>query len=266
VPFPQGSAPPNPFHSARNTNLEVRRDRLSIPLGRDLRRPLAIGVVSDIHVHHSRDLPFVEWCIEQVNAFGADMIVALGDLTRRRKKVERTAEVVAHLRAPLGVFLVFGNHELHLGAEIATRAYGDRQVRVLRPEDGDVAVAEGLVLAASEWPFRRHDPLPQRQEGDCRLRVLLAHSPDNLLLAARAGFDLALSGHTHGGFPRVPGLGPLVAPLRCGRGLADGWFRRLDTWMFVTRGIGYVPASPFPRNPQVACVDVWLDPTGSERE
>jgi hypothetical protein len=42
--------------------------------------------------------------------------------------------------------------------------------------------------------------------------ILLAHEPDFADYAARSPIDLQLSGHSHGGQVRIPGIGPIVLP------------------------------------------------------
>ena len=67
--------------------------------------------------------------------------------------------------------------------------------------------------------------------------VLLAHNPMLVYRAARLGVPLVLSGHTHGGQVRLPGLGPPVLPIR-DRRLAQGLRRVGRTKLYVTRGVG----------------------------
>jgi hypothetical protein len=70
-----------------------------------------------------------------------------------------------------------------------------------------------------------------------RFTLLLAHSPQIATQAARAGIDLMISGHTHGGQVRLP----LVGPLKTQNPLC----RRLDMGLFdrerLTRTLGYDP-------------------------
>jgi predicted MPP superfamily phosphohydrolase len=80
--------------------------------------------------------------------------------------------------------------------------------------------------------------------------LLLAHSPQIAAPAARAGVDLMLSGHTHGGQVRLPLVGPLKTQNPLGRKMDQGTFYRArlanvlgrdpggDMVTYVTRGIG----------------------------
>ncbi|HRU06033.1 MAG TPA: metallophosphoesterase [Candidatus Brocadiia bacterium] len=237
--------------------IELRRDRVIVPDSR-LAAPLTIGVISDLHLQSEDGLPLVRHCLDRVNAFRADFVVILGDLTREPLRLPLLAETLAALRAPLGVFAVLGNHDLMIGGHAAEDALRGGPVRLLRPASGEVIAAPGVTLASSEWPFEPDPPggLPRRKSGDTSFRILLAHSPDNFPRAVRAGFDLVLCGHTHGGFPNLGPIGSLLVPIRQGRKLAEGWREKKGTRLFVTRGIGHVAASPFAPRPQVACVDL----------
>lgn len=256
-PFPGGGAVPP---RDAGTVLEIRRDRLVLPNGRGLERMASIGVISDLHLYGPEDLPFVRWCVAQLNALSPDLCVALGDLTLVAGMVAPMVALMAELRSPMGTYVCMGNHDLSLGAERAEEALRERGIVPIRPSNGAVEPCPGLVLAATEWPFAdAGDVLDEKGGGggaEGRVRVLLSHSPDAFGRAARAGYDLVLSGHTHGGFPYVPGFGPLIAPIRYGRGMAEGWFRKGGTHLFVTRGVGYVMAKPKARRPQIACVDI----------
>jgi predicted MPP superfamily phosphohydrolase len=65
-------------------------------------------------------------------------------------------------------------------------------------------------------------------------RVLLAHQPRTAAAAAQAGFDLQLSGHTHGGqfFPWS-----LFVPLQ--QPYTAGLHQLGRLWIYVSRGTGY---------------------------
>jgi predicted MPP superfamily phosphohydrolase len=92
------------------------------------------------------------------------------------------------------------------------------------------------------------------------LNVLLHHSPDYLEEASRAGYDLVLSGHTHGGQVRIPGFGAIITMSRFGRRFQAGLYVQGDTRMYVNRGLG-LEGGMAPRirlfcRPEVAVLDL----------
>jgi len=98
-----------------------------------------------------------------------------------------------------------------------------------------------LLLAGNELPWigtapdLRTAPPPAAEGGP--VRILLAHSPDQLRWARRHQFDLMLAGHTHGGQVRVPLIGPILTPSRSGVRYSGGVFYRPPTVLHVSRGI-----------------------------
>ncbi|MBI3839979.1 MAG: metallophosphoesterase [Planctomycetia bacterium] len=74
------------------------------------------------------------------------------------------------------------------------------------------------------------------------LKILLAHTPDQLRWARAQRFDLMLAGHTHGGQICFPLVGPLVCPSWHGTKYSAGFFHEPPTVLHVSRGT----ASLFP--------------------
>jgi predicted MPP superfamily phosphohydrolase len=98
--------------------------------------------------------------------------------------------------------------------------------------------------------------------GDDLFTILMYHSPDLAPEAAGAGIDLQVSGHTHGGQVRVPGLGALVTSSLHGKRFEMGAYQLGDMLLYVARGIGLegqgAPRARFLCEPEVV---LWeLDP------
>ena len=70
--------------------------------------------------------------------------------------------------------------------------------------------------------------------------VLLSHNPDVFPVAAKQGYDLTISGHTHGGQVRVEILGADLNPARFYTPYTDGLYRQDQAAVFVSRGIGTI--------------------------
>ena len=128
---------------------------------------------------------------------------------------------------------------------------------------------ERVVVAGVDDPYYGHDDLDlalKPLSPSHGFTLLLAHSPQIVARAARAGVDVMLSGHTHGGQVRFPLLGALKTQNALGRRMDWGVFDRArlaevlgkdpggDLALYVTRGIG---SAPFWRlrgvNPRLLC-------------
>ena len=72
------------------------------------------------------------------------------------------------------------------------------------------------------------------------MNLLLSHNPDVFPVAARKGFDLTLSGHTHGGQVRVEILRQDLNLARFFTPYVDGVYRETSSTIFVSRGIGTI--------------------------
>jgi predicted MPP superfamily phosphohydrolase len=205
----------------------------------------SIAQISDIHVGPTIKRPYLNAIVNRVNALEADAIAVTGDLVDG--SVQRLAlhtQPLARLSAPDGAFFVTGNHEYYSGAEewiVELRRLGLIVLlnqHVVRQRGGASLMIAGVPDYSAHHfnPAHRSDPQAAAAGAprDLAVRILLAHQPRSATAAAEAGYDLQLSGHTHGGqfFPWnlfVPLQQPFVAGLHR--------VRRL--WVYTSRGTGY---------------------------
>lgn len=229
--------------NARRTAAVVE---VSVPI-RDLPAPLegfTIVQISDIHVGPTIKAPYLQAIVDKVNALQPDVVAITGDLVDGsvRQLAPHTAPL-AQLRARHGSYFVTGNHEYYSNAHewieevrrLGLTVLMNEHV-VLRHEGAALVLAGVTDYTAHQFdPSHRSDPhaaiANAPGEGP---RILLAHQPRSAPAAAEAGFDLQLSGHTHGGqfFPWnffVPLQQPYVAGLK----------RLQSLWIYVSRGTGY---------------------------
>jgi len=82
------------------------------------------------------------------------------------------------------------------------------------------------------------------------VRVLLAHQPRSAAAAAEAGFDLQLSGHTHGGQ-----FYPWNLFVRFQQPFTAGLHRWGTLWVYTSRGTGYWgPPNRFGSPSEITCL------------
>ncbi len=195
--------------------------------------------ISDLHLGAGIGRDWLAARVEQIQALKPDLVVMVGDLTEGEAgMVPGLEETMRGLRAPLGVWAVTGNHEFY-GDTLATIAlFESAGVRWLRNQAEELR--PGLRLAGIDY-ISEHTQngspeaellksLVGSKEGAA---LLLSHAPLQVKAAADSGFDLMLSGHTHGG--QVWPFGYLV---RRRYPYFLGHYRVGDMQLFVGRGAG----------------------------
>lgn len=190
---------------------------------------LRVVHLTDLHVE-SLGARYAARIQAEVAALRPDLIVITGDtLTARphRVPVRAARQLLDGFSAPLGVYACLGNHER--GALVrASEAYAG--VTLLRGRAIDVPGTRLRIAGVDEW----FDPLPPAGPG---FDLLLCHFPAVLPEAARAGYELVLAGHSHGGQVCLPLFGPPWLPDGCD-GYERGWFTQGQTRMYVSKGLG----------------------------
>ncbi|KAI3591950.1 putative phosphoesterase [Cupriavidus sp. U2] len=204
-----------------------------------------IAQISDIHVGPTIKAPYLNRIVDSVNALKPDAIAITGDLVDGSvRELSAHTAPFARLSAPHGAYVVTGNHEYYSGAEPWIEELTRLGLRVLMNEHVVVARGEASLVLGGVTDFtaggfiesHRSDPVRALHgaPANAAARVLLAHQPRSAPAAAAAGFDLQLSGHTHGGqfWPWnlfVPMQQPYV----------HGLNRHENMWVYVSRGTGY---------------------------
>ncbi len=208
-------------------------------------RGLSIAQISDVHVGPTIKRGFVDDMVAAVNALRADIIAVTGDLVDGS-----VAELSAHtaplerLSARHGVYFVTGNHEYYSGARAWTEEIRRLGLRVLMNEhvvlrhNGACLVLAGVTdLSAHHFdPAARSDPAGALRGAppDAGVKILLAHQPGSAAAAAAAGFDVQISGHTHGGQ-----FWPWNLFVGFFQPFTGGLNRLQHMWVYVSRGTGY---------------------------
>ena len=205
----------------------------------------SIAQISDVHVGPTIKRGFVEGIVARVNGLKADLIAVTGDLVDGSvlQLSSHTAPLAA-LAARHGVYFVTGNHEYYSGERAWTQEIRRLGLTVLKNEhvvlthDGASLVVAGV----TDYSAHHFDPAQQSDPkaalhgapAGAGARILLAHQPSSATAAADAGFDVQISGHTHGGQ-----FWPWNLFVRYFQPFTAGLHRLKDLWVYVNRGTGY---------------------------
>jgi predicted MPP superfamily phosphohydrolase len=205
----------------------------------------SIAQISDIHVGPTIRRNYVEGIVAAVNGLEADAIAITGDLVDGSvRELASHVEPLSQLRAKYGTFFVTGNHEYYSGERAWTRELRRLGMRVLMNEHVVVDHNEAKLVIAGVTDFSAHhfDPVNRSDPAaalanaptDVGAKILLAHQPRSAPQAAAAGFDLQLSGHTHGGQ-----FWPWNFFVRFQQPFTAGLDRLDSLWIYTSRGTGY---------------------------
>lgn len=232
------------FSNARRT---AAVSRISVPI-KDLPPALhgfRIVQISDIHIGPTIRGDYLRRIVAAVNRLQPDMVAITGDL------VDGSVHELAPHVAPLaeltsrhGSYFVTGNHEYYSGAHAWITELRRLGITVLLNEhvvlqhDSALAVVAGVTdYGAGHFdPAHRSDPLAAiaGAPSGAGVRLLLAHQPRSAPAAADAGFDLQLSGHTHGGQ-----FMPWNFFVKMQQPFVSGLHRLRQMWVYTSRGTGY---------------------------
>jgi hypothetical protein len=211
--------------------------------------------ISDLHVGRSIRRGYVERTVERARSLAPDLVALTGDMVDG--PVERLAPHVAPLaRLVEGgrAFFVLGNHDCYSGPDAWIAHWREMGVRVLLNEHAMLGKGAASVLVGGvvDPAYRARRPQISLEESPrADFRLLLAHNPKLAPLGARAGFDLQLSGHTHGGqfFPWTLAVRLVHAPH------VAGLSREGSMWVYVSAGTGsWGPPVRFGTSPEITVV------------
>ncbi|MDQ3878243.1 MAG: metallophosphoesterase, partial [Actinomycetota bacterium] len=243
--------------------VEARRPHLS-----EVRVPITRGPdvtvlqVADTHLT-GRHRHLGAWLARLPQQLGEtpDIIVGTGDFIEEDAGIDRFLDAIAELSATVGKFYVFGSHDYYQSRfKPVSRYFSGRhemptvRADTVRLERGleelgwvsllnrDVVMPVGghdVRLSGVDDPYlNRHRTDHVKRASADELTIGIMHTPDLVSDWALHGYDLVLSGHTHGGQIRLPIAGALVTNCSLPASLAMGLHHVGRTWLHVSPGLG----------------------------
>ena len=183
---------------------------VAIPNLPDALQGFTIAQISDLHVGPTIKHGFVEKIVARVNALNADVIALTGDLVDGSvADLGAHTAPLAQLSAPQGVYFVNGNHEYYSDEKSWAAEIRRLGIHVLKNQHVMLSHRGAPLLLAGVTDYTAHHFDPSEQSDPAGAlrgaprntgpKILLAHQPSTATAAAEAGYDLQISGHTHGG-------------------------------------------------------------------
>jgi hypothetical protein len=221
---------------------------------------LKIVQISDLHVGPTIGRDYVEKVVQLVRELKPDVTVLTGDIVdgnieNFRDAVQPFAKLVPQGR----VFFAPGNHEYYWDIHLWLKEFSRLGIRNLLNQGEAVHVQGAKVWmagvtdpAAAQMKIGEEPSAEKASQGseDADFKLLLSHRPEISEQAKKAGFDLQLSGHTHGGQ-----FFPWTIAVRFFHEYVTGLFRDGSFRIYVSPGTGtWGPPIRVGTTPEVTCI------------
>jgi predicted MPP superfamily phosphohydrolase len=244
----------------RKKHIRLRQADLGMRgLPRDL-HGLRLVQITDVHLSPFFTPADLQRAIDIANETRAHIALVTGDLINsRHDPLDQALELLRGLRAEAGVFGCHGNHEAYAFCEgYATKRGAQLGIRFFDHSAETLRFGKARLRLAGV----RHQSIPDRYLYAAEellepgaFNILLSHNPDVFPKAAGIGFDLTISGHTHGGQVNLEIRNWNLNIARIYTSYVDGIYRIDASAIFVSRGLGTVgPPLRLGAPPEVALI------------
>lgn len=201
-------------------------------------KEIKILQINDMHIDSSKPVSRFAQVVELANAQDADLILMPGDIVDDRVEVlsEHLAEL-QKLKSRYGVYISAGNHELYNGMMFIQNRLQQMGFKWLSGNGENVEGLPIFVAGIPDLPILRKkagfDKILNNAKAE-NYKILLAHNPTMAEAYLARGFDLQLSGHTHGGQ-----IFPFHLPVWIANHYLAGLYEVGKGKLYISRGTGY---------------------------
>ncbi len=223
----------------------VREIDLAVPdLPSDL-EGLRLTQITDLHSGPYLTPADVSRIVDMANETRPHLALVTGDLISwKGDPVEACIDALSKLRADSGVWGCMGNHETYAEALRFTQNHGARRgLRFLRGENAELRFGEARLNLAGVDYQRSDRPYlagPKSLTVPGAVNILLSHNPDVFPRAVELGYDVVLSGHTHGGQVTLEIVKQSINPGRFFTPYVVGEYHLGRSVIYVSPGLGTI--------------------------
>jgi predicted MPP superfamily phosphohydrolase len=212
--------------------------------------------ITDLHAGPLISFEMIAEVVSRANAIKPDLIVLTGDYVNHNPAyIHGCLGLLDDLKAPAGVFGVYGNHDYYTGIDAMRDGFSRTRISMLSDSRGAAKGLEGTLSIigvddpvtgwATDAQFETLTKVSGLAHAN-KFNVLLSHRPGIFKACKDWNVQLTLAGHTHGGQVIVPMVGKRGFSLASlfvtyTHGLYESE-KDPEVRMYVNRGIGTIIA------------------------
>ena len=225
----------------------VTRIPISFPNLPDGLHGLTIAQVSDVHSGIYMTENHMMEIVELTNSLHANIVALTGDhVDSSDLQIPSVRDAMKELKSDFGIYGCLGNHDHFATATKVSAALQDIGVVMLDNAHRDITInGEQFSMIGVDdagygsGNFARLDEAIRGVDPET-FKILLSHRPTFFGHAKKAGIDLTLAGHTHGGQVGVEFWGINLNPAYLFTKYVRGLFKEEGKQMYVNVGVGMV--------------------------
>ena len=216
--------------------------------------------ISDLHVGNRFDWKFLTESFEEAKKYQPDFVVYTGDFVNSGTPYElESLQTVLHdaVRGKIATLGILGNHdygvnwaENHIADQVAAIAENNGIKMLLNHSES----VSGLNFIGFEdlWSSRFDSQTLEIKFNDSQANIVLCHNPDACDLEIWNGYSSwILSGHTHGGQCRIPGVGASLLPIKNKLYVSGKFDLGNGRTLYVNRALGHSLQVRFMVRPEI---------------
>ena len=200
--------------------------------------------ITDLHVGSMITGKFVKTVTRKIKELNADMLFFTGDAADGSvQSYGEHLQSLAEINPKYGKYFVTGNHEYYSDMNGWLQLIEGLGFKILVNESQNIIVNDATIMITG-IPDRGGGHFSSFHKTDMKkalggmnpsdFKILLAHQPKDVEYALKYGFDLQLSGHTHGGQ-----YFPFSLLVQMAHPFIKGLYKRENTWIYINQGTGY---------------------------
>lgn len=225
---------------------------------------LRVVQFSDTHLRKNFSVENLDRVVNLINEQNADIVVFTGDLLDRYDYLSSKEDIIASLgkiNAKIGKFAIYGNRDFFNGyADIMKNS----NFTVLKNQSKTLKINDdkSVLIIGVDDTYVGNPQIPDFERQD--YNILLTHEPDSVDNFKDVDFDLALSGHSHGGqinIPFIPKINEMATSIteyanKYNKGLYDLSDKQK---LYVNTGIGTTHIyARFGVTPKISVIDIFM--------